>query len=83
LLNDRRSVAENEEVPKLPLPLHDLKSKQRSKRLAGTRSSEHQQVLARVFISFETSTQKLNQLLLPLPWSDRRDRRLIPDIKTE
>ena len=76
-------MTKNQEVTQLPLPLHGLKSKQRSKRLAGTGSSEHQQVLARVLITFKPSTQKLNQLLLPLPWSDRRDRRLIPDIKTE
>ena len=76
-------MAEDKKTLQPPLPLHGLKSKQCAQRLAGTGSSEHQQVLARVVVSIKSTAKQLNQLLLPLPWSDHRGRRPILHIKTE
>ena len=66
-----------------PFPLHGLESEKRPQGFAGAGSSENEYVLARVWIAIKSTAKQLNQLLLPLPWSDHRGRRPILHIKAE
>ena len=83
LLEDRGAVAEHQKPLQLLFPLHRLKRQQRSQRFAGTRPCEHQEIVVRFRFTIKATSQQLDQLLLPLPWSDHRCRSWIPDVKTE
>jgi hypothetical protein len=76
-------VAEDQKMLQPPFPLHGLESEKRPQGFAGAGSSEQEYVLARVWIAIKSTAKQLNQLLLPLPWSDHRCRWPVSNIKTE
>ena len=61
-------MAEDHKSPQLSLLLHRLKSQQGTQGFAGSWAGMHQHVAATGARGCHSSSQQLNQLLLPNPW---------------
>ena len=66
-------MAEDQKPLQATFLLHRSEGQQSSQGLAGSRTCKHQQIAFMLELPLQSAAQQLNQLLLPLPWTDRRD----------
>ena len=83
LLKDRCAVAKHHDALQMALLQHAAERQQGTKGFPCTGARKDQHVLSAARVVLQATAQQLDQLLLPLPRSDRRPIRGRLDVKTE